>query len=253
MKIPFFQSLRFRLPVTLVALGVVPPILLGIGFASYRASKIIHDDAEQIIELEAEKLQGNVAQWLEMNVSALRNMSEQPAIESFVPEQQQPVLERLLKYYESIYLAHTTNTDGINVARSDGKAPQDYSDRQYFKGAMAGNEVTYQALMGKTSKAPAVCIGTPIEEQNIIKGVATICSLVDAITQQVKETDLGETGVAIVVDNDGKAVAHTDAEVTSQDDLVDFSSYPPVANVLAGNEGELTFVDEGRNRMDRSK
>ena len=244
MKIPFFQSLRFRMPMTLVALGVVPPILLGVGFASYRASSIIHDDAEQIIELEAEKLQGNVAQWLEMNASALKNMSDQPAIESLDPQQQQPVLENLLEYYESIYLAHTTDTNGINVARSDGKAPTNYSDRLYFKGAMAGNDITYQALMGKTSKAPAVCIGTPIEVNNIIRGVNTICSLVDAITQQVAETDLGETGVAIVVDNNGKAVAHTDAEVTSQDDLVDFSSYPPVANVLAGNEGKLTFVDD---------
>ena len=244
MKIPFFQSLRFRMPMTLVALGVVPPILLGIGFASYRASNIIHDDAEQIIELEAEKLQGNVAQWLEMNASALKNLSDQPAIESFDPQQQQPVLERLLKYYKGIYLAHTVNTNGTNVARSDGKAPKNYGDRLYFKGAMAGNDITYQALMGKTSKAPAVCIGAPVKVQNTIKGAATICSLVDAITQQVEETDLGETGVAIVIDNNGKVVAHTDAVVTSGDDLVDLSNYPPVANVLAGNEGETKFVDD---------
>ena len=244
MKIPFFQSLRFRMPITLVALGVVPPILLGIGFASYRASKIIHDDAEEIIELEAEKLQGNVAQWLEMNASALKNLSDQPAIESFDPQQQQPVLERLLKYYESIYLANTIDTNGINIARSDGKAPKNYGDRLYFKGAMAGNDITYQALMGRTSKAPAVCISTPIEVGNTIRGAAVICSLVDAITQQVEEIDLGKTGVAIIVDNNGKVVAHTDAVVTSGDDLVDLSNYPPVANVLAGNEGETKFVDD---------
>ena len=244
MKIPFFQSLRFRMPMTLVALGVVPPILLGIGFASYRASNIIHEDSEQIIELEAEKLQGNVSQWLEMNASALKNLFDQPAIESFDPQQQQPVLETIIKYYKGIYLAHTVNTNGINVARSDGKAPKDYGDRLYFKGAMAGNDITYQALMGKTSKAPAVCIGKPVKVQNTIRGAATICSLVDAITQQVAETDLGETGVAIVVDNNGKVVAHTVAVVTSGDDLVDLSNYPPVANVLAGNEGETKFVDD---------
>ena len=245
MKIPFFQSLRFRMPMTLVALGVVPPILIGIGFASYRASNIIHEDSEEIIELEAEKLQGNVAQWLEMNASALKNMSDQPAIESFDPEQQQPVLERLLKYYTSIYLAHTTDTNGINVARSDGKAPANYSDRLYFKNSMAGNDITYQALFGKTSQAPAVCIGTPIKVNNIIRGVNTICSLVDAITEQVAETDLGKTGVAIVVDNTGKVVARTKGEVSTEEgDLLDLSDYPPVANVLAGNEGKLTFVDE---------
>ena len=245
MKIPFFQSLRFRMPMTLVALGVVPPILLGIGFASYRASKIIHQDAEEIIELEAEKLQGNVSQWLEMNALALKNMSDQPAIESFDPQQQQPVLERLLKYYKSIYLAHTTDTNGINVARSDGKAAKNYSDRLYFQNSMAGNDITYQAVFGRTSQKPSVCIGTSIKVDNVIRGVNTICSLVDAITQQVKETDLGETGVAIVVDNTGKVVARTKGEVSTEEGgLVDLSSYPPVANVLAGNEGEFTFVDD---------
>ena len=245
MKIPFFQSLRFRMPMTLIALGVVPPILLGIGFASYRASKIIHEDAEEIIELEANKLQGNVAQWLEMNASAVKNMSDQPAIESLDPQQQQPVLERLLKYYESIYLANTIDTNGINIARSDGKAPKNYSDRLYFQSSMAGNDITYQALFGKTSQAPAVCISSPIEVKNTIRGAAVICSLVDAITQQVAETDLGETGVAIVVDNTGKVVARTKGEVSTEEGgLLDLSDYPPVANVLAGNEGKITFVDD---------
>ena len=244
MKIPFYKSLRFRMPMTLVALGVIPPILLGIGFASNRATKIIQEDAEEIIELEAEKLEGNVSQWLEMNVAALQNLSDQPAILGLNPQQQKPVLEKILKYYDSIYLAHTTNTKGINIARSDDTTPKDYGDRQYFKGAMAGNEVSFQALMGKTSKQPAVCISSPIEPQNIIVGAATICSLVDAITEQVKATELGETGVAIVVDSEGKAVAHTDLEVATEEGLIDLSNYPPVANVLAGNEGKFTFVDE---------
>lgn len=244
MKISFFKSLRFRMPMTLVALGVVPPILLGIGFASNRATKIIHEDAEQIIELEAEKLGGNVSQWIQMNVAALQNLSDQPAIISFDPQQQKPVLEKILKYYESIYLAHTVGADGINIARSDDKAPKNYSDRQYFKGAMAGNEISYQALIGKTSKKPSVCIASPIKQQNTIIGASTICSTADAITEQVKETELGETGVAIVVDGQGKAVAHTNSEFMSGDTLTDLSNYPPIANLLAGNEGEFTFVDE---------
>ena len=244
MKISFFKSLRFRMPVTLVALGVIPPILLGIGFASYRASNIIHEDAEDIIELEAEKLEGNVSQWIQMNVAALQNLSDQPAIISFEPQQQKPVLERILKYYESIYLAHTVGPDGINVARSDDKTAKNYGDRQYFKGAMAGQEVSYQALIGKTSKKPAVCMSSPIQQQNTIIGASTICSGVDAITEQVAETDLGDTGVAIIVDQKGQAVAHTNVELMSGNTLTDLSSYPPVANLLAGNEGEFIFADE---------
>ena len=244
MKIPFVKSLRFRMPITIVALGVIPPILIGIGFASNRATRIIHENAEETLELEAEKLQGNVSQWLEMNVSALRNLANQPGIKSLDPQQQQLVLETIPEYYPSIYLAHTTNTDGNNIARSDGQAPTYYGDRQYFIGAMAGKEISYQPLIGKTSKKPALCMATPIKRNNAIQGATTICSSLDAITEQVQETDLGETGIEIVVDSTGKAVAHTNPEITSGDDLVDLSNYPPVANVLAGNEGEITFIDE---------
>ena len=244
MKIPFVKSLRFQMPMIIVALGVIPPILIGIGYASNRAARIIREDAKNMLELEAQKLRGNVSQWLEMNESALRNLAAQPAIESLEVQQQKPVLETIPEYYQSIYLAHTTNTDGINIARSDDQTPKNYGDRQYFKGAMAGQEISYQPLIGKTSKKPALCIAAPIVQKNIIQGATTICSSLDTITEQVQETDLGETGVEIVVDSTGKAVAHTNPELTSGDTLTNLSNYTPVANVLAGNEGSFVFVDE---------
>lgn len=244
MKIPFIQSLRFRMPLTLVMLGIVPPVLLGIGFASYRATKIIHQDAEQILSLEAAKLENNVSQWLKMNVAALYNLSEQPDMITLDPSKQKPLLEIILKHYENLYIAHTTDLAGTNIARSDDQPPNKYPDRQWLHGAKAGNKITYQTLVGKTSKKPAVCMSTPILQQKIIKAVAITCSTVDAIAEQVRQIDLGKTGVAIVVDELGQVVAHTNPEYTSGDNLLDFSQYPPVANILAGNKGEFVFVDE---------
>ena len=228
----------------LAVIAVVPPILGGIGFTSYRAIKIIHRDAEEIIGLEAEKLEGNVSQWVKTNVLALKNMSEQPDIISLDPKRQEPVLKTALAHYDNLYLAHTGNLAGINIARSDGKSPKNYSDRFWFKGATAGNDVTEQTLIGKTSKKPALCTAAPVKQTGAIVGTITTCSSLDAIAEQVGQIDLGQTGVAIVVNNKGQVVAHSDPQYTSGDKLADFAQYPPVANIMAGNQGTFTFTDD---------
>ena len=244
MKIPFFKSLRFRMPITLVALGVIPPILVGIGFASNRATKIIHEEVKNALELEAEKLQENVSLWNRMNALALQNLSKQPGIISLNAQQQKPNLENILKTYEHIYIAHTVDLDGTNIARSDNKPANNYSDRVWFKGAIAGNEITYQTLISRTWNKPAACMATPIYRNEAIAGVLDICSYLDDVTEQVGKINLGETGLAIVVDDLGQVVAHKNPEFTSGDTLADLSNYPPVANVLAGNEDSFVFVDE---------
>lgn len=244
MKIPFIKSLRFRIPMTIVALGVIPPILIGIGYASNRATKIIREDAENALELEAEKLQENVSQWNRMNALALQNLSKQPGILSLNTQQQKPNLEHILKTYKHLYIALTVDLNGTNIARSDNKSANNYSDRAWFKGAIAGNEITYQTLISRTWNKPAACMATPLKRQQTISAVLTICSYLDEVTEQIARVSLGETGLAIIVDQAGRAVAHKNPEFTSGDTLADLSSYPPVANVLAGNEDSFIFVDE---------
>lgn len=243
-KIPFFKSLRFWMPMTLVFLGIIPPTLMGIGYASYRADKLLHENAKKILKLESEKLESNVSQWIQNNYAALKNLSEQPAIVSLDPEQQKPILEKTANNYRHLYLIHTTDLSGVNIARSDGKQAKDYSNRLYFTGAMAGNDITYQTLVSKTSKKPATCMSSPIIRQKEISGATIICSSMDAIVREVKQIDLGKNSSAIIVDDAGKVVAHSDSQVTSGDSLTDLSNFPPVANVLAGNEGNFTFVDD---------
>lgn len=242
MKNSKLGKLRGRTLFAIVA--VVPPILLGIGFASYSAIKIIHQNSEEIIGLEAEKLEGNVSQWVKTNVLALKNMAEQPDIVSLDPQRQQPVLKKILSHYDNLYLAHTGDLNGINITRSDGKSPKNYADRLWFKGAISGNDFTEQTLIGKTSKKPALCTAAPVKNEAAIVGTITTCSSLDAIAEQVSQIDLGKTGIAIVVNNKGQVIAHSDTKYTSGDKLADFSAYPPVANIMAGNEGNFIFTDE---------
>lgn len=236
------QSLRFRLPL-FVLLGVLSPVLIGTIISSSRASQFIRNKTEENLTLQAKSLENGISRWIETNTLAVQNLSKHPSITSLESPKQKPSLENILKTYKHLYLAHTVNLDGINIARSDNKAPKNYSDRAWFKGAMAGNDITYQTLIGRTTKKPALCMATPIVQQKAIAAAINICSHLDDVTKQAGAVGFGKTGFAFVIDNVGQVVAHPNAELTSGDKLTDYSYYPPVKRFLEGKQDYLTFVD----------
>ena len=243
MKVTLFKSLQFRLPF-LVLLGVVPTTIIAIALASSTATKIIRQEAEENLALETKGLSDNVSRWTQMNVLALKNLTLQPGIRSLDPKQQKPVLETVANTYKYIYLAHTTDLKGLNIARSDNKPANNYSNRLWLKEVKAGNKMFLQTLIGKTSKKPTLCLAAPIDRQTTLSAVAVICSVLEEITQQVGAVNFGETGYGFVVDERGRILGHPDSNFTSGAELTDYSSYPPVANFLAGNSGYFSFKDE---------
>ncbi|MGK7942619.1 MAG: methyl-accepting chemotaxis protein [Crocosphaera sp.] len=243
LNIPLLQSLRFRIPL-LVLLGAIPPMLMGINYASYRASEIIQTNAQEKLANQTQALTENVARWKTMNVLALQNLSRLPSIVSLETKQQKPLLEEFVKSYDHLYLASTIGLDGINIARNDNQPFKDYSSRHYFKGAKAGNDITWQSLISKTNQKPAVCFSTPIRQQQAVAAVLQACSNLDAIGQQVGTVKIGKTGYAMVVDDRGKLVAHPNSALVTRDSLSDFSDYPPVKALLGGKQGYLDFTDE---------
>ena len=243
MKISLFKSLQFRLPF-LVLLGVVPTTIIAIALASSNASKVIRQDAQENLALKASALDGKISSWTEMNVIALQNLSKQPDMVSMDSKQQKPVLMQTLDSYKHLYTASTTDLNGINVTRSDDKAPKKYPDRPWFQGAKAGNDITYQTLIGRTSNKPSLCLSTPIKAQKIIRGVNYICMTLEILTEEVGAINFGETGYGFVVDERGRILGHPDSKLTSAKELIDYSNYPPVANLLAGQEGYFPFTDD---------
>ena len=243
MKLRLFKSLQFRLP-ALVLLGVIPTTIIAIAAASYNGSNIIRRENEEQLALKAKALSNSISRWTEMNVLALQNLSKQPDIVSMEPKRQKPVLMKMLNHYQHLYTASTTDLNGTNVTRSDEKAPKKYPDRPWFQGAKAGNDITYQTLIGRTSHKPSLCLSVPIRAEKIIQGVNYICMTLETLTEEVGAVKFGETGYGFIVNKEGRILGHPDPELTSGDELQDYSSYPPVANLLAGKEGYFPFTDK---------
>ncbi|HRV90831.1 MAG TPA: GAF domain-containing protein [Anaerolineae bacterium] len=243
---------KFQIRLFAIVLGVTIPILLAVViFISNRADAIVMRLAEAQLQASNQAIANNVSLWLDFNRKMLFQLALLPEIISMDSSKQKPILESTTTIYPYMYLVHTTDLNGDNVARSDQEANTHYSDRPWFIRSVAGDPFTVQSVIGRTSQEPAVTMGTPIRNPSgQIVGVLGLASDLDAVTQEVSAKKIGETGYAYVVDAENRVIAHPNSIFTSE--LRDLSSYPPIAALRQGTEpGFITFTD-GENQSWRA-
>ncbi len=242
MNLPFFKSLRFRMPL-LVLSGIIPLISLAIIVASDRASKTIEEESKANLILKTKLLSESIKSWDRANILALLNLNKQPDIIDRNIEGQKVILSEMVNTYEHLYIALTIGLDGWDIVRSDGQESKYYGKREYFKKALEGNQISYQTLIGKTNKKPSLCLSSPIKKQQVIQGVTVICSDLETLAKQVGKLKFGSTGYAFIVDRKGSILAHPNTEYISGAQLKNYSEYPPVKNILQDKGGYLSFED----------
>jgi methyl-accepting chemotaxis protein len=148
---------------------------------------------------------------------AMRQAARLDDVISMNTGRQTPVLMATAASYEWVYLIHTLDTTGKDVARSDGSAMLDYGDRAYFKAIMSGKNEGRLVAIGKTSGKPSLNIGVPIRNENrTIVGVFAMAMDLGVVSRTV---------TAILLDGDKKVIAHGDASKIKSA-LQDFSKHP---------------------------
>ena len=205
-------------------------------------------DAEMLMALTAQDLGNRVENWIDSNIWILRSASELPAIVSMNRQLQEKVLRDIQARYPYIYLVFTVGLDGRNVARSDDVPLKDYSDRDYYKKIIQGKQLSWQTLIGKTSKKPALVLAVPIKNGNRLVGVMAAAMTLDEVSRYVVTWSRGQTGYAFLIDEKGKVVAHQRrAFVVKQKNL---RRHPLIASYRKGNWTTHTteFVDEKGNQ-----
>ncbi len=238
---------RGRLQPRLVAivLVIVVPLLVVVAFfLTNQAAQQLTRNADEQLRLANAALRGNVDIWLRQNTLVVQQLAAQPDIVSMDPVLQKPILVETARIYGYLFLVHTTDVNGVNVARNDDGELQDYGDRAWFQGGVTGAPVTMQPLVSRTTGRPALNLATPIRDAggNVI-GVASIVAELDEISNQVQGSQVGETGLAYVVAPDNHVVAHPDPAYSNE--LRDLSDYAPVLMLRQGQAGQIvTFVDE---------
>ena len=118
--------------------------------------------------------------------------------------------------------------DGIDIARSDGKPPIDYHDRQYFQQVMRGLPTAHETIVhARSTGRPALNMAGPIlDPAGKVLGALVVGMDLDSLSAVVGAARYGHTGYSFVVDAQGHALAHPDINYASS--LKDLSDLPPV-------------------------
>jgi len=235
------KVIALMLVVSLVPLGV----FWGISFTE--TNDRVRENTENLLEQIAEGLGTQVDEWIDKNVRVIKTAARLSDIQSMDQRKQEPILKAICAEYPWIYLAFTVDPDGMNRARNDGKPLKDYSDRQYYKDVIKeGKALTWQTLIGKTSKKPALILAVPIKSGDRTVGVMASAMNIDRISKSVAAWRKGRTGFAFLVDEQGKVVSHQVAQyVKTQKNLKNH----PLIKAFERKKRPLTmsFVNEKGN------
>ncbi len=230
---PFYggQKVRFGLfgkIITVMLIVSLLPFAIFWGITQRETNERIRTDTEALMAQTARGLGNQINGWINNNVSILRTAAKLAEIISMDGAQQKQVLETIQKQYPWMYLVFTVGPDGINVARNDDVPLKDYSDRQYYKDIMRGKSLSWQTLIGKTSKKPALVLAVPIKSDDQTIGVMAAKMTVDDISKSIATWKTGKTGHAFLVDEKGYVVSHPNRQYVAK--RKNLNSHPLIAN-----------------------
>jgi signal transduction histidine kinase len=240
-----FMGLRTRLVVAILVI-VAPVIVAALVALGSLAASLLGTAAEHELAAQSRTAADSIEHWDHYFVLALENLRGQPDIVGMNPDDQRPVLEQMKRVYDRVDIVRATRPDGISVARTDGKTPISYADREWFKACMAGAPVARQILVTKTTGKPALNFSTPIrDDTGKIIGVVSAVTGLNSMAEVLGLADKSRDAQTFVVDEKGRALAHPDTQTAMT--LCDLSTYPPVAQAITGHSGDLTFTDSNKH------
>jgi GAF domain-containing protein len=235
---------RRRLQIRLTTLGLIValPLLAGMGvFLTQQAQIVLERDAVQALETTNQAVVEAGEIWLTYNTRALRTLVGSPDIISMDPERQTPALRSLVSTYPDIYLASTTDTTGMNVARSDNMEMIDYSNRDWFQQAVSGQPVSYQTQVGGSGQ-PALVISMPIRQSDSqILGVSMASSDLRLVSRILSQAALTSRATVYLVNSEDRILAIAGQPIGIL--MEDISAYPPVEALRSGVTGDYPFQD----------
>ena len=142
-------------------------------------------------------------------------------------------------------IAGLLDRKGIAIAHThDVSVGRDFSDRVYFKEIMQTGKQSYQTVISRTTGTMAVIMATPVLEpgSNKIMGISYFNINLERFGNlTTNKLRMGETGLAFVLDGNGKFVMHPSKEILGQD----ATRYDWARSMLSGQSGILEFEWNG--------
>ncbi len=221
----FSLSIFHKLLFTLLAVSIIPLVALW-GVGSNQVQKDVSTEIANKLMMTSSSIAAGITSWDDTNVRVLRSANAIEDITGMDPARQRPVLRAFGGVYEWAFVIYTTDEEGTGLARSDDKPMTKFGDRTYFQETMKGAPLARQVLISKSTGKPALTLGVPVKNNmGGTVGVLAMAMKLDDISKVIKDTRIGETGYAILLDADNKMIASGRPD-KSKDAVQDMADYP---------------------------
>jgi PAS domain S-box-containing protein len=225
------HSLRTRLALVLAAAVALPLVVLVSVFAHNQASQVISDQLSRQ-QLVAGVLAQEVSDYVELHQAALRLLAGQPGLLMQSPSQQRLILQASKMAYPDVHGFGTVSADGEPIARSDDRHGTSWIGDPMFEQARRTKRASIEILISPVIGQPIFSLGVPVlDAEGRFVGLVGASLEATRIAAFLERADFGPDTRTYLVDTTGRVIAHPDQELVA--DLVDLSTWPPVAAALA--------------------
>nr|WP_319490599.1 methyl-accepting chemotaxis protein [uncultured Desulfobacter sp.] len=258
---------KLTLKAKLIAGGVVAAILplavVGL-FSIIEASGALVSIAKGQAKLTAE----NLASMVDLSMKQEIGKAEAMASEFYIQEiakgsKNDNVLAAAETYLGTVYERTGENYVFFFVADKSGQIIADsgygkyrrqntnLSDRKYFQDAKSGQIIISTPVISKAGGMPIVVVAVPLKDSSgSFVGILGVSVKLTALSEEITQVKIGETGYPFMVANDGLFIAHPVADYIFKLNMSSLEGMEEISRrTLAGESGVEKYRFKGTDKI----
>lgn len=244
------MNMRRKLTIMLLLASSLPFIIL-IAISLNSSIKVAKENAAMENMQRAGIVQEKINNFVDKNLYGLKVMAKNPIIRTYDVEKVKPVLVEDAKVYPDLINIVVTNSNAMQVVKSDDSKLSNVSDRNFYQLAIKGQEeVVSEVLVSKDNGHLISVLATPITEGDggnitgIIQGAIEL-SMLNDFAKSVSRDNVD----IYIIDRDGKLLAHPAKSLGKPEDRTDLKDFEFVKSGLAGNSNSVEVNKDGQKML----
>ncbi|MGO1328347.1 MAG: methyl-accepting chemotaxis protein [Idiomarina loihiensis] len=237
-----------------MAIALTTLLVIAMGVSTFMMRSLIEERVtEQELPATLGEIRGEISQLIATPMLVSQELANnQYLIDALKRDESEGVQQEITRYLNRIYqernavAAFTVSKGSNNYYTADGlfktMSPNEERDQWFFNFA---NSNTYQELnfdVDELSGIPTVFVNVRISDNNRTIGVGGIGQSLEALQNAIANFNVGENGIAYLVDEEGKIQIHPRISNFSQ--LSEEVGSAVADNLMSDNEVEIDYTSQ---------
>ena len=224
-KMDWKNSVKTSLILTMSLLVAIPlMIAIAVSYQSSISKSV--EDAEYINSKQAQIVEDAFKTELEQQIRTLEGVAANPFTIDYVKNEGTRNDEYMISFLKQVNKAYAdgnaivvSDATGQQLARDDGNNLSNIADRDFFKNAISGKTYVSDVLISKATGSRIIIPAVPIYDYGYSTpiGVAQRSYDLSNLHDLLKE-NISSSQRAFITDRNGIVIAHSDYEISSEDE-----------------------------------